>query len=133
MIWLVVRSFDELEESERMDLTELCLTSQELATLLPLIQSFGQIMRKLEGARLEDWKRQVEASNIPEIHRFSKGLERDKEAVLAGLTLKHSNGQVEGQVNKLKLIKRMAYGRASFPLLRQRVLHALLGFLSIND
>ena len=102
MIWLVVRSFDELEESERMDLTELCLASQELATLHPLIQSFGQIMRKLEGARLEDWKRQVEASNIPEIHRFSKGLERDKEAVLAGLTLKHSNGQVEGQVNKLK-------------------------------
>ncbi len=74
---------------------------------------------------MEDWKKQVEASGIPEIHRFSKGLERDKEAVLAGLTLEHSNGQVEGQVNKLKLIKRMGYGRAGFPLLRQRVLHAL--------
>ncbi len=44
-----------------------------------------------------------------------KGLERDKQVVLAGLTLKHSNGQVEGQVNKLKLSKRMGYGRASFP------------------
>jgi transposase len=52
-------------------------------------------------------------------------LQRDKEEVLAGLTLVYSNGQVEGQVNKLKLIKRMGYGRASFPLLRQRVLHAL--------
>ena len=52
------------------------------------------------------------------------GLERDK-AALAGLTLSHSNGLVEGKVNKLKLIKRMGYGRAGFPLLRQRVLHAL--------
>jgi transposase len=125
MIWLTVRPFDELEASERLDLTELCLASQELATLHLLTQSFGQIVRKLEGERLDDWQRQVEASGIAEIHRFSKGLERDKEAVLAGLTLRHSNGQGEGQVNKLKLIKRMGYGRAGFPLLRQRVLHAL--------
>jgi len=59
------------------------------------------------------------------VQRFAKGLERDQEGVLAGLTVIHSNGQVEGQVNKLKLIKRQGYGRASFPLLRQRVLHAL--------
>ena len=44
---------------------------------------------------------------------------------LAGLTLPYSNGVVEGKVNKLKLIKRMMYGRAGFALLRQRVLHAL--------
>ena len=43
---------------------------------------------------------------------------------LAGLTFVYSNGQVEGQINKLKLIKRQGYGRAGFPLLRQRVLHA---------
>jgi transposase len=46
-------------------------------------------------------------------------------AVVAGLTLVQNNGVVEGHVNKLKLIKRMGYGRAGFPLLRQRVLHAL--------
>ena len=43
----------------------------------------------------------------------------------SGLTLPQNNGLVEGKVNKLKLIKRMMYGRAEFPLLRQRVLHAL--------
>jgi transposase len=53
------------------------------------------------------------------------GVERDKAAVVAGLTLPQNNGVVEGKVNKLKLIKRMGYGRARFPLLRQRVLHAL--------
>lgn len=57
--------------------------------------------------------------------RFAQGLQRDKEEVLAGLTLVYSNGQVEGQITKLKLLKRTMYGRAGFPLLRQRVLHAL--------
>jgi hypothetical protein len=47
------------------------------------------------------------------------------EVSVAGLTLPQNNGMVEGKVNKLKLIKRMGYGRAGFPLLRQRVLHAL--------
>jgi len=85
-------------------------------------------VRKREGHRLEDWKKQVETSGIAEVQRFAKGLERDKEAVLAGLTVVYSNGQVEGFVNKLKLIKRQAFVRASFPLLRQRVLHALSHF-----
>jgi hypothetical protein len=48
---------------------------------------------------------------------------RDKEAVFAGLTLSWSNGPVEGQVNRLKLIKRSMYGRAEFDLLKRRVLH----------
>jgi transposase len=65
------------------------------------------------------------ASQIPELRSFVAGIERDKEAVKAGLTLPTSNGIVEGKVHKLKLIKRMGYGRAEFPLLRQRVLHAL--------
>jgi transposase len=67
----------------------------------------------------------VRASQIRELQGFVAGVERDKAAVVAGLTLVQNNGLVEGHVNKLKLIKRMGYGRASFPLLRQRVLHAL--------
>lgn len=124
-LWLIARPFDNLETDERADLEELRETSQELATLHSLVQSFGQIVRKREGHRLEDWKKQVTKSGIAEVQRFAKGIERDKEAVLAGLTLTYSNGMTEGFVNKLKLIKRMGYGRASFPLLRQRVLHAL--------
>jgi len=74
---------------------------------------------------LQAWKQQVADSGLPEVQHFAKGLERDKEAVLAGLTERYSNGMTEGFVNKLKLIKRQGYGRASFPLLRQRALHAL--------
>jgi len=83
------------------------------------------MVRKHEGYRLENWMLQVAESGLAEVQRFAKGLERDKEAVLAGLTVIYSNGQVEGHVNKLKLLKRTMYGRAGFPLLRQRVLHAL--------
>ena len=106
-VWLIARPFDDLQADERADLSELCQSSTQLATLHTLVQE------------------QVNESDEASVQRFAKGLERDKEAVLAGLTLVHSNGQVEGFVNKLKLIKRMGYGKASFPLLRQRVLHAL--------
>ncbi len=54
--------------------------------------------------------------------RFCEGLERDNAAVLAAIQLPWSNGQVEGQVHRLKLIKRQMYGRAGFSLLRSRVL-----------
>jgi transposase len=124
-LWLIARPFDHLNEDERADLQELCQASSRLSTLHTLVQSFGQIARKREGHRLEDWKKHVAESGLPEVQRFAKGLERDKEAVLAGLTVVHSNAQVEGQVNKLKMLKRTMYGRAGFPLLRQRVLHAL--------
>jgi transposase len=79
----------------------------------------------LASERLDDWLSSVRDSHIKELQSFVRGIERDKAAVLAGLTLPQSNGIVEGKVNKLKLIKRMGFGRAGFPLLRQRVLHAL--------
>lgn len=83
------------------------------------------MLRTLTGEALDAWLTQVSESQLPELQSFALGIEQDKVAVKAGLTLPHSNGIVEGKVNKLKLIKRMGYGRAEFPLLRQRVLHAL--------
>ena len=82
-------------------------------------------LRTRSGERLDAGLAKVSDSQIPELRSFAQGINRDKAAVLAGLTLPHSNGIVEGKVNKLKLIKRMGYGRAGFALLRQRVLHAL--------
>jgi len=64
------------------------------------------------------------ANGIAEVRRFALGLHSDAAAVYAGLSLRYSNGQTEGQINKLKLVKRAMYGRGKFDLLRQRVLHA---------
>jgi len=82
------------------------------------------MVRKLEGERLEAWLEQARGSQIPELVRFGKGVERDQAAVQAALQLPYSNGVLEGHVHRLKLIKRQGYGRAAFPLLRQRILYA---------
>jgi transposase len=90
-----------------------------------LVQEFRHLLHHRQGGKLDAWLEKGTASQIRELQSFVQGVERDKAAVVAGLTLPQNNGLVEGNVNKLKLIKRMGYGRAGFALLRQRVLHAL--------
>ena len=65
---------------------------------------------------------QASRSEFGAIHRFASGLRRDEAAIAAAVSSSWSNGQVEGQVHRLKLIKRQMYGRASFQLLRRRIL-----------
>src|SRR6266566_2001734 len=124
-VWLFVRPFEELSEKEQEELLAMRQASVTAETMYQLVQEFFGLVRFRQGTQLDSWLSKVQASAIPELRRFAKGLERDKAAVLAGLTLSHSNGQVEGQVTRIKLIKRMMFGRAGFALLRQRVLHAL--------
>jgi hypothetical protein len=62
-------------------------------------------------------------SGIDELARFARGLQEDLATVTAGLTLEWSNGVTEGQIHRLKFVKRQGYGRAGFALLRQRLLH----------
>jgi transposase len=76
------------------------------------------------GDQLDAWIAAVEADDQPDLHRFTHGLHRDYHAVRAGLTQPHSSGVVEGNVNRIKTIKRQMYGRANFDLLRKRVLLA---------
>jgi transposase len=64
----------------------------------------------------------VEASELPALHAFVRGLRKDQAAVVAGLSMPYSNGPIEGANTKVKLLKRQMYGRAGFPLLRQRIL-----------
>ena len=125
MVWLFVRAPSDLEETEEQDLALMCQASPTANMVYELVQEFMTMLRHRKGERLDDWLRSARDSHIRELRRFVRSIERDKAAVLAGLTLPQSNGIVEGKVNKLKLIKRMGYGRAGFPLLRQRVLHAL--------
>jgi transposase len=72
---------------------------------------------------LHRWLQEAQESGIAELRSFAAGIYRDYDAVRAALTTEYSNGQTEGQVNRLKLIKRQGYGRAQFDLLRLRVLH----------
>lgn len=124
-VWLFVRDPADLSEEEQATLTTICQTSRTAKTAYQLVQEFRGMLHTQSGQQLDEWLEKVKVSQIRELQRFVTGCERDKAAVVAGLTLPHNNGVVEGKVNKLKLIKRMGCGRAGFPLLRQRVLHAL--------
>jgi transposase len=124
-VWWFIRDPSDLKKKEQKALEIICQASPTADNVYGLVQDFMQMLRHREGERLDAWLGQVRASHIPELQRFARSLQRDKDAVLAGLTLQESNGVVEGKINKLKLIKRMMFGRAEFPLLRQRVLHAL--------
>ena len=74
------------------------------------------------GERLDTWIAAVRADDLPHLHTFANGLERDHAAVLAGLTLPYSSGAVEGEVCKIKFLKRLMFGRASYDLLRKMAL-----------
>ena len=124
-VWLFVRDPRALDEVEREDLATFCQASSPLKEAYRLIQEFLTMVHKRDGHRLDVWLEQVGTSYLPELQSFASGVERDKDAVRAGLTWSINNGMVEGHVTKLKLIKRQMYGKAGFALLRQRVLHAL--------
>jgi transposase len=121
--WLFIRPIKDLDEKEQQELATIRQASETAETIYQLVQGFLQIVRTRRGEHLDSWMSTVRACHIRELNSFVAGLERDKAAVMAGLTLPYSNGQTEGHITKLKLIKRMMYGRAGFPLLRQRMLH----------
>ena len=94
-----------------------------METAYQLVKEFLHMIHELTGERLEEWLGKVESSHLQAFQSFVNGVQQDKDAVLAGLTLPWSNGPVEGQVNRLKLIKRSMYGQADLDLLKLRVLH----------
>jgi len=121
---LLVWRKDRLPEDERAYLTRLCNQEPTIARAYELAREFAGMARERTGQAFDRWLTMVTASEIAELQRFARGLVEDREAVEAALTLPWSNGQTEGQINKLKLLKRSMYGRANFDLLRQRVLQA---------
>jgi transposase len=87
-----------------------------------LIRHFQQMMREHVPEQLDAWLSACEQSRITELQTFARGLAQEASSIRAALSEKWSTGQVEGQITRLKLVKRQMYGRANFDLLRQRVL-----------
>jgi len=122
--WLFIRDPAQLTAEKQAELELICQRSETACLTYALTQQFLTMLRLRRGQEFEMWLEAVEASHIGELCRFAHSLLQDKKAVVAGLTLSYSNGPVEAQVQKLKLVKRQMFGRAKLPLLRQRLLHA---------
>lgn len=122
--WAVFSEEEDLWEPVKTLRSALLLSSHLAQQVDPLVREFRMMVQERQADRLDNWLEQAENSQISELKRFAISLRGDYAAVRAALTQPWSNGQTEGQVTRLKMIKRQMYGRAGFPLLRKRVLLA---------
>ncbi|NWJ45621.1 MAG: transposase [Chloroflexi bacterium] len=120
---LFLSKVEKRKEWEKQYLEKLCAIDSEVAQTYEQVQEFMVMLRQLEGNGLGEWLKKVKVLGVKELQAFAKGLEKDYEAVKTGLSLKWNNGGSEGQINRLKLLKRQTYGQAGFELMRRRVLH----------
>jgi transposase len=121
--WLLLRPEEELSTWERGYLGRMGESIPDVAVAQRLARGLVGMARDRERGRLDGWLEEA-SGGPPELRSFAEGLRRDKEAVAAAPSGDWGNGQTEGQVTRLKRIKRQMYGRVNFDLLRKRVLRA---------
>lgn len=122
--WLLLRASETLTPEECTYRAALLDAEPAIREARQLAADFGALVRTRDGPGLTAWLDRADASRLPEIRSFAAGIRRDRAAVDAALSSVWSNGQTEGQVNRLKALKRQMYGRAKLDLLRKRFLYA---------
>ena len=113
---------DECSDRRRFVET-LCRIEPAVAEARSLALRFMGLVRCHDLDGFDRWLPQARACAVPDMQRFAAGLEADLSAVRAAFSSPWSSGQVEGQINRLKYLKRQMYGRATLDLMRIRVLH----------
>ena len=107
---------------ERSFLNRILEASPAAREAYTFLQDFRVILAERKADALGSWLERAGKSSLAPVRGFARTLEKDMDAVMNALTLPWSNGPVEGQINKLKLLKRQMYGRAGIELLRRRFL-----------
>jgi len=120
----ILRRPESLTDIEQLRLKTVLAECPELNALTGHVRSFAQMLTERQGQRLPEWLGAVRNDDLPSLHTLAAGIGRDRDAVIAGLTLPWNSGVVEGHVNRIKMLKRQMFGRAGFQLLRKRVLLA---------
>lgn len=127
-VGLLLLRADDRSVEERQTVDQLWTLEPDVQQAVALLEGFIRLIRdcphELPQERLEQWIGEVAASGLAEFEAFVIKLRQDLDAVLAGLRLPWSQGQTEGQITKLKLLKRSMYGRGGFAFLKQWVLYA---------
>ncbi|KQZ12159.1 MULTISPECIES: transposase [Streptomyces] len=120
----VLRRPETLAEIDHLRLKAILVHCPELNALTGHVRSFAQTLTERQGERLPQWLDTVRQDDLPSLRTLAAGIERDRDAVIAGLTLPWSSGVAAEHVNRIKMLKRQMFGRAGFALLRKRVLLA---------
>lgn len=113
---------DHLTDEETAKLSQVKTRSAHLSATAGHVTAFAEMMTGRHGERLPGWMAAVDLDDLPCLHSFTNGIRRDQPAVVNGLTLAHSSGAVEGNVCRVKALKRQMFGRANLDLLRKRIL-----------
>ena len=121
--WLILKRPNQFDDDDHRLLAQIRQLHPDLDAAITLVQDFAALLRNRRSTDLDDWLARTAASALPVLRSFAAGIQRDYDAVKAAASLGWSNGPVEGQVNRLKFIKRQMFGRANFDLLRRRVLY----------
>ena len=121
--WLILKRPDKFKDEDHRLLEQIRDLHPDIDAAVTLTQDFATILRQRLSADLDDWLNRAASSAMPTLRSFAAGIRRDYDAVKAAASTAWSNGPVEGQVNRLKFIKRQMFGRANFDLLRRRVLY----------
>lgn len=124
LLMLEAKDPEALDPEQTRYLERLRSSGPEIAAAQDLAGRFARLVRDGQEDDLKGWLREARESDLSEIVTFARGIRQDEAAVRAAISAPWSNGQVEGQVNRLKMLKRQMYGRANFDLLRRRVLGA---------
>jgi transposase len=118
--WLVLRRGKPRTDEEAHQLRLLRTQHAELTEAITLAQDFAHLVRQRRAAQLEAWLERATASTVSALQRFASGLKDEYAAIKAGITRRWSNGPTEGQINRLKMLKRQMFGRAGLDLLSRR-------------
>jgi transposase len=115
---------DRLTEDDALIIKTATTGCAHLERLHQHVRAFAKIMAQRHGQELPGWLDAIEAGDLPALRSLATGMRRDLPAIINGLTLEHNSGAVEGNVTRVKKLKRDGYGRANFDLLRARILLA---------
>jgi hypothetical protein len=113
-----------LGEDDQVRLKAVLQRCPDLQALTGYVRDFAGILTGLRADELPGWLNAVYVCDVPSLHTFVNGIDRDYAAVTAGLSLPWSSGACEGTVNRVKMLMRQMFGRAGFPRLRKRILLA---------
>jgi len=122
LIKLLYKPIEEVKKLTSEQLNKVLIIYPKLQGVYNMVRSFKELVFSKKADKLDNWIVKAQALEIDGINSFITGISRDIEAVKNAITYDYSNGLAEGSVNKLKVIKRIMYGRNNFDMLRKKVL-----------
>jgi transposase len=123
LAWLLLKPADGLTDADRQRLEDYLQANPLLARAYQLKTRVHTLLAEHDPAALDQWLREAETSELPSFRALARSFRQDYAAIAAALTTPWSTGQCEGQICRVKLLKRLGYGRAKLDLLAQRILH----------